>query len=497
MYLILLPTFFFFRNRFCGNQNISYSQDDKKRIVTSTQEALSLNNDYQLVDPINITTWSDWALYPFITGNGTDLNPFIIENIQIIGDGIKTIHSGNDTILDYTYAGIFIGTNGSFNIQNCKISNTSIGIRFLIGPPSVSYQYKIMNVEITECSIGIYNHWHQVRLNVSNCYIANCNWVSITTDLYMLDYLKYGGIGVVLISNDGAVEDCRIENCSIGMTAEFVTDIHNNELINCGIVLGETIPEYDSSNTVNGKPIGLFWGDDNLVFTQTDASKYGQLIFISCPNLKLSNIHIKETCSIGIQVFSLNFNQTTKLKNIICENQNLGMYIKGLDVIGHNLYVENCEAGFYFADLRDSTFTKIMIDNSDIPIYGLGIQDSTFEIEQSTKLYFVEPFALYTEEFNVKSSDTEYNISMTYIPELGNPGYVFQFNDTKSYHASLYPAHLGGRLYFTVISVPRYTRPGVTSVILGYPLFWLLSIMIIGILIRIGLYRKGNRLKLN
>lgn len=482
---IILFSIFIFANYFT-----TAVQEEKNCIINYNQEYIDTSNGYQLVDPFNITTWSDWDLYPFITGNGTDLNPFIIENIQIVGDGIRTKQSGNDTILDYTYAGIFINTNGSFIIQNCKISNTSIGIRTSIGIPSVSYQYQIKNVEITECSIGIYNYCQHVTLNVSNCYIANCNWVSITTDLYLFDYRKYGGIGIVLISGDGAIEDCRIENCSMGMMAQFVADIHNNELINCGIVLGEDIPEYDSSNTVNGKPIGMFWGVDNLVFTQANATQYGQLIFLCCANLTLSNIHIKECTSIGIQVFSMNFNQTTKLKNIICENQNLGIYIRGLDVIGHNLYVNNCEAGFYFADLRDCNFTKIMIDNSDIPIYGLGIKRCTFEIEQSTKFYFVEPFALYGEKLNVKSSDTDYNISMTYIPELGNPGYILQFDVINTYYVSIYPKHLGGTLYFTVISVPRYTRPGVTSAIPGYPLLWFWSVLMIGILISIKSYRK-------
>ncbi len=467
-----------------------YLTDSIQNEDKSTNQYVDTSNGYSLVDPINISSWSDWALYPFITGNGSDLNPFIIKNIQIIGDGIRTMPSGNDTILDYSYAGIFINTNGSFIIQNCKISNTSIGIHTSIGIPSVSYQYQIKNVEITECSIGIYNYWQHVTLNVSNCYIANCNWVSITADLYLHDYLKNGGIGIVLRSGYGAIEDCRIENCSMGMMAQYVSDIHNNELTNCGIVLGQGIPEYDNSNTVNGKPIGLFWGVDNLLFTQTNAAQYGQLIFVSCANLTLSNIHIKECTSIGIQVYSLSFNQITKLNNIICENQNLGIYIRGHDVIGHNLYAKNCKAGFYFGDLRDSDFTKIMIDNSDIPIYGKRIQRCTFEIEQSTKFYFVELFALYGEKLNVTSSDTDYKISMTYIPELGNPGYVLQFDVRNTYSVSLYPVMLGGILNFTVISVPRYTRPGVSSAIPGYPLFWFWSALMIGILISIKSYRK-------
>ena len=96
------------------NYNRYSTQDDNRSITNNIREDISMSNGYLIVEPINITTWSDWADYPFITGNGTDVNPFIIENIEIIGDGIKTIQSGNDTLLDNTYVGIYINTNGSF-----------------------------------------------------------------------------------------------------------------------------------------------------------------------------------------------------------------------------------------------------------------------------------------------------------------------------------------------------------------------------------------------
>ncbi|NVM36911.1 MAG: right-handed parallel beta-helix repeat-containing protein [Candidatus Lokiarchaeota archaeon] len=214
--------------------------------------------------------------------------------------------SGNRSLLDYTYGGIFINTNGSFIIRNCKISQVSIGIHLSISIPPRVYQYRIINVEITNCSIGIYSRWSHVTVNISNCYISNCQWVSITATIDIKSHLDYGGIGIWVRSDEGSViEDCRIKDCSIGMQTELVEFIHNNELINCGIVPGMIISDYDSSNTVNGKPIGLFWGVDNMVFTQVNASQYGQLLFVACANLTLSNIHITKPCSIGIQLYSL------------------------------------------------------------------------------------------------------------------------------------------------------------------------------------------------
>ena len=480
---------------FVENHNINSTQDRKSSIINNTQEDIHVSNGYQLVDPINISSWSDWELYPFITGNGTDINPFIIENIEINGDGIKTMQSGNRTLLDYTHVGIFINANGSFIIQNCKISNISIGIHLSIGIQLGGPTYPIVNVEISDCSIGIYSRWSHVVVNISNCYIHNCNWVSITATIDIRDHFDYGGIGIWARSKEGSViEDCRIENCSIGMMAGGVEDIHNNEFINCGIVLSAYFSNYDSSNTVNGKPIGLFWGDNDLVFTQADASQYGQLLFVGCANLTLSNIHITEPCSIGIQLFSTSFNQKTYLNNIICENQKLGMYIYGHDVIGDNLYAKNCKAGFYFTHVINSKFTRVMTDNTDIPIYArTAINNLTIEIEQSTKFYLVDHLAWYDDKLHVESSDTSYNISMSYISELGIQGYVTQFNDTDIYRVSLTIPPFMTRANFTVISVPRYTRPEASNIIPGYHFFWLWSVMIIGLLIYIESYRRFYR----
>ncbi len=463
--------------------------------MNNSREDISMSNGYLLVDPINISSWDDWDLYPFITGNGTDLNPFIIENIEIIGAGVKTMQSGNRTLLDYTYVGIYINTNGSFIIRNCKISQVSVGIHFSIGIPPGGYQHRIINVEITNCSIGIYSRWSHVIVNISNCYISNCQWVSITATIDLNSYFDYGGIGIwVRSGDDSAIEDCRIEDCSIGMMAELVEFIHNNELINCGIVPGMSISDYDSNNTVNGKPIGLFWGVDNMVFTQENASQYGQLLFVACANLTLSNIHISKPCSIGIQLYSVSLFQKTYLNNIICENQKLAFYIYGYDMIGENLYAKNCKAGFYFANIRNSKFTKIMTDSTEIPIYGLtGINEFTIELEQSTKFYLVDHFATYSDKLYVETSGSSYNISMSYISKLGTQGYVSQYNDTGTYRVSIIIPPDMITANFTVISVPRYARTDASDIIPGYPLFWVWSVLLISVLICSESYRRVQR----
>lgn len=466
--VFILSTIPVMNSDFLGNQNF-YS--DQVRANIKNRNEISSSNGYLLVDPINISSGSDWANYPFITGNGSASNPYVIENVEIIGDGVKTVESGNDTLLDYWYFGILINAGGSFVIRNSKISNFSMGIHVSIS--ASAGMHSISNVEISDCSIGLQSNWFHVDLNISNCFIHDCSWVSIMSKINFNSYIDYGGFGIFIRSDGSIIENCRIEDCSVGMVAGLVQEIHNNEFIRCGIVpywyyMFDT--NYGSSNTVNGKPIGIFWGIDNWVVT--NASLYGQLIFASCSNLTLENVHITEPCSIAIQVFSSAFqNQTNIFRNIIVENQKLGMYFTGGNFIGDNLYTKNCEAGFFFNHIAHCEFTRLKTNNTEVPIYMLpDIVDCSFEIEKSTKFYLIEGFASYQDKLQIEPGD---DVSLSYITELGWLGYAIQINELGTFALNLtIPSSHNS---FTVISIPHNARPiipagldpGVIVVIVG------------------------------
>ena len=186
------------------------------------------------------------------------------------------------------------------------------------------------------------------------------------------------------------------------------------------------------------------------------------------------------------------------MKNIICENQELGMLILGHDMVGDNLYAKNCKAGFYFAGVANSRFTKIKTDDTDVPVYiYTHILNFTIEIEQSTKFYLVDDLAWYADKLHVESSDASYNLSMSYLSELGIQGYAIQFNDTDTYRVSLSissglpPAFTTAN--FTVISVPPYTQQDGSNNIPGYTFFWFWSVIIIGLLVFIESSRRVSR----
>lgn len=456
-------------------------------------EYIFKSNNYQLVDPINISSWSDWANYPFITGNGSDLNPFIIENIEIIGTGVKTMQSDNRTLLDYTYVGIYIDANGSFIIRNCSISHFSMGIWFSIGLSEGLYP--ILEVEISDCSIGIYSRWTHFYINITNCYIHDCYSVSVKAYYDLSEILDYGGFGM-WVRNEGAIENCQVEDCSFGMTAGLIQEFHNNELIHCGFVPDYNylyMMDYDSSNTVNGKPIGMFgsyWGDDNLVFTQSDASQYGQLIFVNCYNLILSNLHITEACSIGIQVLVHMVNPPpTYLNDIICENQRLGLHIDARNIIANNIHIKNCTAGILFNSIRQSKFTKVKIDNTELPIIGTTpIGEVSLEIEFPIKLCFFDVVAYYGNKLHIEYSSMSFDVPYSFIPDLGTYGYNVQLNDTNTYQLSLFVPSQMVINNFTISTI----LPSIPS-IPGYSGFWFFSGMIIGLIILIMIPRKFNK----
>ena len=172
------------------------------------------------------------------------------------------------------------------------------------------------------------------------------------------------------------------------------------------------------------------------------------------------------------------------------------MFIYGRNIVGDNLYAKNCEAGFLFVGIKDSKFTRIMTDNTEVPIYmTTGSDNFTIEIERSTKFYFVDWNAWYMDILDIMPGP---DVSMSYITELGMPGYFAEFTGVGTYHFNLTLIRqihhnmftYESRANFTVISVPRYPRPDIFNVIRSFPFAWYWVITVIGLLSLIELSRR-------
>ncbi len=459
---------------------------ENTKYIKENPEKILLTSDYTLVDRINISSPTDWALYPFITGNGSDLDPYIIENIEIQGKGVKTIEESGHTRLNGSDIGIYISAEGNFTIRNCKISSISIGIFLNLGV-STGYTHNINNVEINNCGIGIDSWFWNIAVNVSKCNISNCNWVTVIAP-YDFEYpTVYGGCGIYISGGSGSiVEFCHIQNCSIGLSASHTVSLISNQLINCGFLFdfGYIAYMYLLNNTVNGKPIGLFFNEDNLIISGSQASQYGQLLFVYCNNLQLFNVHITEPCSFGLLMHNC---RNAVLQNIVCENQKIGFSILYTEIKADNLYAKDCDTGFYLSEIYGSTLTQLLTDNTDIPIYSYTpIRDSTIEIEKSTRFYIIDNH-IGCDELHVNSSISSFSVFKSFLTEFDNKGFLIQLNDTQTYQiADILPEIW---VNFTIVIFQR-SEP---SVIPGFPLFWFFTAILVGILYLKVLYRWKKR----
>lgn len=394
------------------------------------------------------------------------------------------MEDGPRTRLNYSDFGILINAGGKFIIRNCKISSISIGIILSVGV-SAGPIHLIEGVEINNSGLGIYSYWPNKNVNISKCNVSNCNWVTIKAPDDFDTPALYGGYGIWLRGTGlSKIEYCCIQNCSIGMVATSGVDLIGNQLINCGLSFHFMygIPLYRVNNTVNGKPIGLFYGEDNLIISGQEASQYGQLIFFFCDNLQLYNIHIKDPCSIGIILYRCEY---PLIQNIVCENQKIGFLFIASEITADYLHTKHCDAGFFLIQTRDSTFTRLFMDNTDIPIYTITpIINCTFEIEKSTRFYIIDIFAF--NELQLNTSVSSYIVNRSFLSAFDLEGFLIQINDTNTYHITDPDPGEYGVDIIIVIYQPSFAIPGFSA-------FWFYMIILLGIVYLIVSYSYKKR----
>ncbi|MFW9873795.1 MAG: hypothetical protein ACFFG0_11875 [Candidatus Thorarchaeota archaeon] len=454
----------------------------KEDTIVQEEKQVPLTSDYTVVAPINISSPSDWELYPFITGNGTNNNPYIIENVEIQGNGAKTIENSGQNYLNYSDIGININATGNFTIRYCRISSISLGIYLGLGC-SIDYTHSIQGVEIDSCGIGIYvlgfGGGGFITVNISKCDISNCHWVTVKVP-EDLEYPYYGGFGMWVKGDVGSyIEFCNIQNCSIGLLAGPAVSIINNQLINCGFLfIFQYIFSYYEiiNNTVNGKPVGLFLNEDSITLSGLEASQYGQLIFVLCDNIHLSNLQIKESCSFGL---ILHYCNNPVLQNILCENQQIGFLIYANNMTADNLQARNCIAGFCFLRLRNSLLTQLSIENTDIPVYAYELMNCSIEIENSTRIYLIGIPLVGISEIQINSSSSSIMVPRSNITEFDIEGFIIQLDEIDTYHITGFDEIIHAMTIDFIIVIFKPSKA--SKVIPGYPLIWVYTAILLGI----------------
>jgi hypothetical protein len=488
-FIVFLMSFFSLNATF--SEIFDNSNNESSIVKEQNREYIPISSDYTMVDPININSPDDWTNYPFINGTGSAIDPYIIENVEIQGTGVKTKEEYGHSYLNYSDGGIYINAAGNFTIRNCKVSSISYGIYLGVGV-STGYVHSIYDVEIHNCGIGIYVFGHggggHIAVNISRCTISNCNWVTVKVP-YELDSIFYGGFGMWVRGDEGSIiEFCHIQNCSIGLLAGPAVSLISNQLINCGFLFDFTIIYvYDLlfNNTINGKQLGLFRAEDDLSMSGQEASQYGQLIFAGCHNLHLSDFDIKKSCSFGL---ILHYCNNPVLKNIVCENQQIGFLIYSDYMKADNLNVKNCNAGFCFLNLRNSKLTHITINNTHIPVYGTNLMNTKIAIKNSTRFYLIDHYGI--DEIQVNSSASSIMVPRLNITELGTEGFMIPLDEIDTYHINGFDPVHQITIYDFIIVIFRSSK---VLVIPGFPLIWYYIAILLGITFSKFLMRYKKR----
>ena len=291
-------------------------------------------------DPILISNNENFTDYGF-AGSGTEIEPYIIENYEIVTEEYSAIVISDVTVY--------------FVIRHCHLEADSIGIDI------ENVAQGIATVFNNTC---MSNFQYGIRIEEAEGTTVINNTVD---DSHRGIYAYHSEFSII--------ENNTVMNCNYGLNIVFTDPItiKNNFLYNCGIYISDYesgYPFYNlENNYVNDKIVGYFVNINNVIF---EDPIYGQLIFISCSDITIKNqelnnanfgllVRYSETIHIINNTFRSNTNgislYLTHHANMINNTfEDGGMFIQNSD---HALILNN-----YFYD----NYYAINVISCDSPI---------------------------------------------------------------------------------------------------------------------------------
>ncbi|NPD89485.1 MAG: hypothetical protein HGN29_12265 [Asgard group archaeon] len=277
--------------------------------IVSTGEIRSedkqINPNYTSHAPIEIISDDNFTDYGF-PGEGTDTNPYRIENLYIqaevaYGINIKFVRM-------------------HFVVQNCLIEDVSTGINLYgISWNSCRIEHNIM----TQVSKGIHVY------SVTNGTIFHN---TIEAEYTGVDIESAGYLAII----NNTISDTMWSG--INIDGDAGTIITGNKFYNSGIMVSTSLmSSLDTytieNNLVNDKPVGYFKNQDDLDLTTLNY--YGQIILYNCQRVTISNQDLRYS-TIGVLAYQCN--------NMVIYDCDFGYnYASILMDSSDYLYVHNCE----------------------------------------------------------------------------------------------------------------------------------------------------------
>ncbi|MBY9001563.1 MAG: right-handed parallel beta-helix repeat-containing protein [Candidatus Heimdallarchaeota archaeon] len=277
--------------------------------TTSIAEIPSANNpinlNYVTHDPIEITSDDNFTDYGF-PGEGTEINPYRIENLHIKAE--------------VSFAIIVQVVTMNFVIQNCLIEDTSTAI-FLYGLSWNSCRVEHNILTNVDTGIFVYSVLNGTILN--NTIEADYTGIEVET-----------AVDLAIVNN--TIYATHWYGIVFGTDADTI--ITGNKFYGSGIAFGLfTLPYFDTftieDNLVNDKTLGYFVHQNDLDISTTDY--YGQLLLYDCDRAIIRNQDLRNT-TFGIQAYQCN--------NMTIYDSKFGYNFASIKIdYSDRLYVHNCE----------------------------------------------------------------------------------------------------------------------------------------------------------
>ena len=342
--------------------------------------------------------WTTAAAQDWCTGAGTMGDPYIIENLTMIG-------------YDYQACIWIMDSNVHFIIRNCTFINAGKGLDFM-----GAIKGKLINSTFTNNTIGVSFSYCQDFTISDNKFDDNYHGVSVSQgDNYNISKNSFNNNyrGLQMINNvmnsliyDNTFEDNQSGIYFYGMDGEN-NNISSNIMNGCGFDYYDHKPPVwgktniiETSNLVNSKPLYFYQNELNL--RPVNFTNAGQVLLIESNNTLISDLNISN-CTVGISMnlcrnntlIDSNFsNSAIDLRNSynITLNNNI---VSVFDQPGINLYYGNgynltnnqmFNSGFgIWGNVKDMYLNNIDTSNNvnDKPLYYFinktGLNSSTFQ----------------------------------------------------------------------------------------------------------------------
>ncbi len=398
----------------CSTVDLSITSEDITLSDPSPQKGKTLmigatvhNGDYENVPgagngsanltphaPIRINSNADFdAAHGVTSGNGTEVNPWVIENYEINGMGYGyCINIGNTTDSFIVRGCYFHDAQGDWSypyfIDGGLILNNVTGGAIVGNQVSLStyglFLYNSNNISIINNTAslndqGIYlrgsNNNSLISNNVSFNEVTGINFDESCCNIIYNNIILLSRCGITLAfhCNNNIIENntvnsnsygniylCRADNCVIKYNNIFSANSYGIRLSHCSnnvltnnIMTGASgISIYgsllwnthtiDTTNTINGKPI-YYWKDQTGGSVPAGA---GQIILANCINVLVQN----QNCSEVDEGIQLGFSHSNIIVNNIFNSNNyhgIRLYESNNNEIKNNNASNNGLYGLY------------------------------------------------------------------------------------------------------------------------------------------------------